>query len=86
MLYHMKGKTKTKKHFTHVKLNQYLTDIGATQEQFADTISVSPGYLNQILHGKRKPGINALMRLVEATGGYIALDDFHGENALYAHL
>ena len=86
MVYNMKGKSKTKKHITHVKLNQYLIDVGATQEQFAESIGISPGYLNLILHGKRKPGINALMKLAEVTGGYIAFDDFHSETAQYAHL
>jgi antitoxin HigA-1 len=49
----------------------FLDELGITQKQLADAIGVTPGYINDIVQGKR--GISALMAMkLELALGYPA--------------
>lgn len=67
----------------HLKLTQYIADIGQTPAGFARALGISPVAMHYFIYGDRKPSGAVLAKLHAATGGYLVPDDFYGEGALY---
>lgn len=57
-------------------LSQYLTETETPQRAFAQRIEVSPGYLHDILHGRRTPGLAVALRIAAATDGQVPVESF----------
>jgi len=49
-------------------LSTYIRDNALTQAALARTLGIAPAFLNQILSGVRKPGIELTKRIEAVTG------------------
>ena len=47
---------------------EFLTRHNLTQRAFADLVGIDPGYLSQMLSGKRRPSPSMRVRLMRALG------------------
>lgn len=50
------------------ELLRWLERTACQDAQFAARLGISPAYLSQILHGRRRPGLDVLARMRDLTG------------------
>jgi transcriptional regulator with XRE-family HTH domain len=64
------SETKEKRHITEAgrRVKRYRTSRNLTQQQLADSIGTSRGYLAEIERGVKEPSFNFLRKLLEMTG------------------
>jgi len=58
-----------------MKLRQYLTRYGITQEQFAKKIEVSRNYVNMLCRADFRPSVHLARVIVTATGGNVTFSE-----------
>jgi transcriptional regulator with XRE-family HTH domain len=63
-------------HCRMTNLAQYLRDTGTTQRAFAATLEMSPGFLSEILSGKKRPGIDTAFNIERATNGAVPVSSW----------
>ena len=64
-------------------IRKRMTTLGMKQNALAEKVGISPGYLSEILSGKKQPSLDTLERLAEALETSPA--DLHGAPAPRAH-
>ena len=52
-------------------LQKYIEESGATQAACAALLSISPGYLSDLLSGKRRPSLELATRIERLTNGAV---------------
>jgi len=55
-------------------LASYLAASGTSQRAFAEQVGASPSFINEIVHGLKKPGRGLAVRIAQATSGSIPPD------------
>ncbi|UWQ30225.1 helix-turn-helix transcriptional regulator [Leisingera sp. M523] len=60
-------------------LSKYLKRKKIRQKAFAEKVGISAPYLNQILAGKRRPGIDLMEKIQNATGGEVPVSEWLGK-------
>lgn len=58
-----------------MKFRQYLWTRNLTIKEFALSMRYDPGYLGQVMNGKKKPGRKLSEDIEAATDGEITIDD-----------
>ncbi len=59
-----------------MKLRQYLSEAGMTQEQFAAAIGVSQSVISRLSRGQSDVSLGVLRRILDATNGVVTPNDF----------
>lgn len=60
-----------------MKLNHWLTSNDVTDDDFAARIGVSTHAVKKWRYGERRPRIEAIARIAEATNGAVTANDFY---------
>lgn len=58
------------------KVKAHLKREGISQNQFAREMGVSHGYMSELMHGTKRPGLRLALRMEQATG--IPVREFAG--------
>lgn len=58
------------------KLRAYRSERGLSQADFAKSVGVKKATISRIEKGRRVPSMGLVSRMVEASGGALAADDF----------
>jgi DNA-binding transcriptional regulator YdaS (Cro superfamily) len=58
-------------------LIEYLAKEHMNHSAFAHRMAVPPSTVHRWVHGKRRPSIQYLFRIEEATGGLVRVSDFY---------
>lgn len=59
-----------------MKLTDYISSKKMTASQFAGEVGVPASTITRLLRGERRPGINLISRIVQATEGRVTAEDF----------
>ncbi len=59
-----------------MKLQDYITQSGLTDAQFAERVGVSQPHINKIRRGVVSPSLSVAERIMEATNGKVTPNDF----------
>jgi len=63
-----------------MNLRDYLLNLNISQGDFAKILGVTTSYLNSVIRGKKKPGLNLVQKITEITSGKVnGLDLLNGE-------
>lgn len=57
-----------------LNLRSHLKENATKQIDFAKAVGISPGFLNDILKGRRRPSFEKAVKIQLETGGVVALD------------
>jgi transcriptional regulator with XRE-family HTH domain len=55
-------------------LKQYITESKMTQRELAVRSDLSPGFINDVLKGRKSPSLSVALRIVSATGGKVDIE------------
>lgn len=58
-----------------MKLDVYLKIKNIRNSQFAKNIGISRNYIELIISGKRRPGVNLAAKIQDNTDGYVSVDE-----------
>lgn len=62
-----------------MKIRDYIHKFNMTQLQFAESIKSPQGLVNAYITGKKRPSFILVMRIIEATGGMVGIEDLYPE-------
>ncbi len=63
-------------HFPAMKLAQYLSDQGLTDEAFAATVGISQSQISRLKRGISRPSWETLAAIEKVSGGLVTASDF----------
>ena len=64
-------------HYAAMKLDQYLSELGLTEAEFARLTGLYQSTVHRLKRGQI-PGPATMARVTEATGGKVTANDFYG--------
>jgi transcriptional regulator with XRE-family HTH domain len=64
-------------HYARMKLDQYLTELGLTEAEFARLTGLYQSTIHRLKRGQI-PGPATMARIAEVTGGKVSANDFYG--------
>lgn len=60
-----------------MKLADWIAINGYSDERMAKLVGVSPGFINRLKHGKRRPGVETLASIKRVTKGACSGEEFY---------
>lgn len=64
------------RHIGAMKLRQYLSEFGLTQEQFAEAVGISQSVVSRLVREESYASLEILLRIRDHTNGAVTPNDF----------